>query len=244
MRGPAKTALTVLIGLALAGGAAFADEVDETGTNPIKTFEDILEEQKDKKRDKGRLGLHLGIMGPSSLVDLQVSYGAHEVLDVVLSLGFKSGGEEDVGDPNGLHGATTESAFTAALRGRLIPWAWRKGEATHGPILELGVGMSGFSFSAEGAHAVPGTTYTYSAGDNFGAILAGLGYTYRMKMGLRLNLTVGWTQYFGELKLPKVATEGTVHPDDLDTLQKKLDEKAAEVDDSWPYGELAIGWVF
>ena len=243
MRGLATTALAALIGLTLAATAAFADEVDETGTNPIKTFEDILEEQKAKKLDKGRLGLHLGLLGPASLLDLQVSYGAHEMVDVVLSVGFNWGSEDDVGDPYALHGPTEDSAFTVALRGRLIPWAWRKGDATHGPIFELGVGMSSFSFSSEGKGAVEGE-YTYSPGDNFGGLLAGVGYTYRMKMGLRFNATLGWTQYFGELTLPPVATSGTVHADDVENLQKTLDEKAKEIDDSRLYGELAVGWVF
>lgn len=242
MRGMATTALAIWVGLTLAATAALAQEPDETGTKPIKTFEDILEEQKAHKRDQGRLGLHLGILGPSSLFDLQVSYGLHEVVDLVLSIGFSSGGEDSVGDEF-ISGPTEQSAFTAALRGRLTPWAWPQGDAIHGPIFELGLGMSGFSFSANGKGKVEGT-YDYSTGGNFAAVMAGAGYTYRMKMGLRLNATVGWTQYFGELKLPKVATEGTLHDDDVATIQKALDEEAAKVDDSWPFAEIAIGWVF
>ncbi len=242
MRSLAMTAIAVWLTTMGVSGAAMAAEEDDTGTIPIKTFEDILEEQKAKGRDKGRLGLHLGLMGPSSLIDLQVSYGAHEIVDVVLSVGFTAGGQERVGN-SFIGGPTEHSAFTAALRGRLVPWAWPQGKSTHGPTFELGVGMSGFSFSAEGGGNVEGK-YTYSAGGNFPAVIAGVGYTWRMKAGFRANFSAGWTQYFGEITLPKVATTGTVHDKDLSAIQAALDEEATKVDDSWPYAELSLGWVF
>ncbi len=242
MRGPAMlAAVTLAVALGL-GGLAQAQELDETGTKPIKTFEDILEEQKAKKRDKGRLGLHFGLLGPSSLLDLQVSYGAHEVIDVLLSIGFTAGGEERVGNTI-VGGPADYSAFTAALRGRLVPWAWPKGSATHGPTFELGFGMTGFSFNGSGEDNVK-NTYTYGTGGSLPAILAGVGYTFRTKAGLRVNASAGWTQYFGTLKLPKVDAGSDMHPDDVAAIQALLDEEALKVDDSWPYVEFAIGWVF
>ncbi len=242
MRTLAMATMAVWLTMLATSGLALADEADETGTNPIKTFEDILEEQKAKGRDKGRLGLHLGLMGPGSLVNGQVSYGAHELVDVVLSFGYSAGGEERVGNKS-IGGPTEQSAFTAALRGRLVPWAWAKGKATHGPTFELGVGMSGFSFSAEGETNTH-DKYTYSAGGSLPAVVAGVGYTYRMKSGFRANFAAGWTHYFGEITLPKVDAETTVHPNDQASVQAALDEEATKVDDSWPYAELSFGWVF
>lgn len=215
---------------------------DPAQRKPLKTFEDILDEQKASKRDAGRAGVHLGLLGPGSLFDLSISYGVTTLIDVALTFGYGSSGEDKVGGQF-VHGPWDSTLFATTLRGRLVPWAWPYGTGIHSPFLELGAGIAAVSFSATGKDQV-GAAYSYDAGKTLPTVVAGLGYTWRLKSGLRLQGSLGWMQLFGQMNLPTIAAADGINKADIKEVQQILDDIAAQEDDARVYLEVSVGWVF
>jgi hypothetical protein len=179
-----------------------------------------LAEDSDDDAEKGPGLLGLGVaaqaslLGPRSLFALEAAYQPLKYVQAGLGFGFSNSSADDsLGDVRA-HAEETSLSFYAIARGFVFE--------RHSPYVELGLGVTSAEVVAESSGGDLQLAYSYSGTPVLA--FAGLGYAYRARFGLQVNVGGGYSTFLANKGTSKVTTVGNFDGADLEGFQRAEDD--------------------